>query len=298
MNVAQPVIAIDHLTKRYGTFEAVSDLTLEVGPGSICGLLGPNGAGKTTAMKCLLGFLHPTTGSIAIDGAPVEPKTFEVLSHVPETSALFDELSVSQHIELNRRSHPRHDSARAEELLRTFELDRRKRVRSLSKGQKTALALILALATRPRILVLDEPSSGLDPVFQRVVLDLMIEIASDGGTVLFSSHQIGQVERAADHVAIMRAGRLLLHSDVEALKSNEKVVEATFDAPIPDLDGTLQNPAVRRVERVGNMVRICVKYDEDAIAHRIQTFNPKSLRVVDRNLEEIFLDVVSAKEKT
>ena len=295
MNQTTPVIAIDHLTKRYGTFEAVSDLTLPVGAGSICGLLGPNGAGKTTAMKCLLGFLHPTAGRISVDGVPVAPQTFDVLAHVPETSALFDELSVSQHVELNRRSHPRHDSARASELLRTFDLDPRKRVRSLSKGMKTALALILALAIRPRILILDEPSSGLDPIFQRVVLDLMIEIASDGGTVLFSSHQIGQVERAADHVAIMRGGRLLLHSDVETLKTNEKIIEATFEV-VPDLDGTLQVAAVRRVDRVGNMVRICVKYDEDAIARKIATLNPKSLRVVDRNLEEIFLDVVSTKE--
>ena len=295
MNEAQPVIAIDHLTKRYGSFEAVSDVTLHVGAGSICGLLGPNGAGKTTAMKCLLGLLHPTAGNLAVNGAPVGPHTFENLAYVPETSALFDDLTVQQHLELNRRSQPRHDPGRAAELIRVFELDLRKRVKSLSKGQKTAFALVLALASRPRVLVLDEPSSGLDPIFQRVVLDLLIESATDGGTVLFSSHQIGQVERAADHVAILRGGKLIFHRDVETLKASEKVVEATFDTAMPEFNGTFERPGVRRIERAGNMIRISVKENENEIARLIEGFQPTSLRIVNRNLEDIFLDVVSEK---
>lgn len=295
MNPAQPVITFDHLTKRFRNFEAVRDLTLHISEGSICGLLGPNGAGKTTAMKTLLGFYRPSSGSATVDGAPVAPKTFEHLSYVPETDALFGDLTVAQHIELNRRAQPRHDDARAQELLGVFGLDRLHRVKRLSKGQKTALALILALASRPRILVLDEPSSGLDPVFQRVVLDLMIDVASDGGTILFSSHQIGQVERAADHVAIMRQGRLQLFQDVASLKAEEKIIEATFPQSAPDMNGTMDPSLVRRVERTGNMVRISVKRDENEVARRVQAFNPTSLRIVDRNLEDIFLDVVSEK---
>ncbi|MBV8353708.1 MAG: ATP-binding cassette domain-containing protein, partial [Candidatus Eremiobacteraeota bacterium] len=216
-------------------------------------------------------------------------------SYVPETPALFGDLTVRQHVEVDRRSQPRHDSARAADLLRTFDLDQRKRVRSLSKGQKTALALALALASRPTILVLDEPSSGLDPVFQRVVLDLLIEVAGDGGSVLFSSHQIGQVERAADHVAILRAGKLVLHQDVETLKGSEKVVEATFEGSVPELNGRFEGGVVRRIERAGNMVRISVRRDEAEIARRIQELRPTSLRIVDRNLEDIFLDVIAEK---
>ena len=296
MNPAQPVIAFDNLTKRFRNFEAVSDFTLHITEGSICGLLGPNGAGKTTAMKTLLGFYRPTLGNVTVDGVPVTPKTFEYVSYVPESDALFGDLTVAQHVELNRRAQPRHDDARAQELLGVFGLDRRKRVRRLSKGQKTALALVLALASRPRILVLDEPSSGLDPVFQRVVLDLMIDAAADGGTILFSSHQIGQVERAADHVAIMRGGKLLLYRDVASLKAEEKIIEATFAQAVPDLNGALDGSVVRRIDRLGgNMVRISVRADEAEVARRLQAFNPTSLRVTDRNLEDIFLDVVSEK---
>lgn len=293
MNASQPVIAFDHLTKRFRDVEAVRDVTFGIGKGSICGLLGPNGAGKTTAMKTLLGFLRPSEGTVAVEGAPVGPKTFEQLAYVPETDALFGELTVEQHVELNRRSQPKHDSARANELLGIFSLDRRKRVRRLSKGQKTAVALVLAFASRPSVLVLDEPSSGLDPVFQRVVLDLLIEAASEGATILFSSHQVGQVERAADHVAIMRKGRLILYSDVESLKAAEKIVEATFPQAIPNLNGTFDSSAIRRIERAGNMVRIAVKHDEADVASRLQALKPSSIRVTDRNLEDIFLDVVS-----
>src|SRR5579863_6244778 len=120
MNSAPPVIAFDNLTKRYRNFEAVHDLTLHIEAGSICGLLGPNGAGKTTAMKTLLGFLRPSAGSVAINGGPVGPQTFTYTAYVPEVSALFEELTVAQHVELNRQSQPAHDPARAGELLRTF----------------------------------------------------------------------------------------------------------------------------------------------------------------------------------
>ena len=123
LSTQAPAIAFDGLSKTYGSFEAVRDLTLHVGSGSICGLLGPNGAGKTTAMKTLLGFLRPSAGAVAINGAPVGPQTFTYTAYVPEVSALFEELTVAQHVELNRQSQPAHDPARADELLRTFGLD-------------------------------------------------------------------------------------------------------------------------------------------------------------------------------
>ena len=167
-------IAIRDLTKRYGNFTAVSGLTLEVEPGSICGLLGPNGAGKSTTFKCLLGLARPTSGSIAIEGKPLTPATFQDLAYVPEKSALYENLTLAEHLEYYRRCYARYDAARASELIDMFKLDRKKKVGKFSKGQRTAVSLILAFSLRPRIFVLDEPASGLDPIFQRLVLDLMM----------------------------------------------------------------------------------------------------------------------------
>ena len=290
-----PVIAIRDFTKRYGSFEAVSNLTLEVEPGSICGLLGPNGSGKTTTFKCLLGLARPSSGTMQVEGQPVQPSTFENLAYVPERSALYEWMTLGDHLEFNRRSYKNFDAKRAGDLVDLFRLEPKKKVGKLSKGQHTAVALILAFSFRPRVLILDEPASGLDPVFQRVVLDLIIEAASTGSTVVFSSHQIGQVERAADRIAILKNGKLIVDGTVDSLKGSEKVVEAIFDQMVPEVDGLAADARVRRVERSGRILRAYVKEDSEGIARRLNEFSPKNVTVLDLNLEDIFINAVGGE---
>ena len=180
-------------------------------------------------------------------------------------------------------------------MIDLFKLDRNKRAKRLSKGQQTALSLVLAFSFRPEILVLDEPASGLDPIFQRAALDLIIEAAANGATVLFSSHQIGQVERAADRVAILKQGRLVLDGNVDTLKGQEKVVEAIFEGSVPDSNGLIDDPRVRRVERTGRILRLYVRGDGDDFVRRLQALNPRSVDVLDLNLEDIFLGAVGER---
>lgn len=284
------MIAISGLTKRYRDVLAVDDLTLEVPSGSVCGLLGRNGAGKTTAFKCLLGFAKPDAGVAHFDGAELSPATFAKLGYVPERPQLYAWLTVGQHLELMRRSQPNYDAARAKELLATFRLDSRKKAKRLSKGQQTALALTIALAHNPSVLILDEPASGLDPVMQRAVLDLLIDAGTGGATILLSSHQIGQIERAADHVAIMRDGKLVLAGEIDDLRAGAKTVEATFENGIPALDGL---PGVTRIERAGSTVRLYTDGQAQSIATRLGELGGNGVRVLDRTLEDIFLDAVS-----
>ena len=291
-------IAIRDLTKRYGDFTAVSNLSLEVEPGSICGLLGPNGAGKSTTFKCLLGLARPTSGSFSIEGKALTPATFESLAYVPEKSALYESLTLANHLEYYRRCYARYDATRAGELVEMFKLDRKKKVGRFSKGQRTAVALILAFSLRPRIFVLDEPASGLDPIFQRLVLDLMIEAAAGGATILFSSHQIGQVERAADRVAILKNGKLVVDGSVDELKTTEKIVEAIFASAAPDIDGLASDPRVRRIERSGRIVRAYVRDVSDAIVKRFEEFSPRDVTVMDLGLEDIFLTAVDGRDAT
>jgi ABC-2 type transport system ATP-binding protein len=288
-----PLISLKGVTKRYGSFTAVDDVSLDVAEGSICGLLGPNGAGKTTTFKCLLGFAKASAGTITIEGAPVTPATFETMSYVPERAALYDNLTIADHLTLYRRSYKNYDDARARELLALFDLDPRKYAQKLSKGMRTAVALTLAFSIRPRVLILDEPSSGLDPVHQRHVLDLMIDASANGASVLFSSHQVGQVERAADSVAIMKRGKLIVSSVIDDLKTGEKIIEAVFTGPIPDLNGLADDPNILRIEQVGSTLRAVTRDDSDAIAQRIFALHPKSIRTIDLNLEEIFMNAVS-----
>jgi ABC-2 type transport system ATP-binding protein len=289
-------ISIRTLSKRYGEQLAVADLTLEVGTGSICALLGPNGAGKSTTFKCLLGLARPTAGSVEVEGAPVSAATFQSLGYVPERSTLYDWMTVREHRTLARRLYHTFDAARFDELCATFKLDSRKRVKRLSKGQRTALALALAFAIRPRIFVLDEPASGLDPIFQRVALDLMIDAAAGGATILFSSHQIGQVERAADRVAILKNGRLVLDGNVDELKGERKVVEAIFEADAVSPNGLARDPRVSRIERTGRILRAYVNNDAPGVAREVETLGPRAVTTYDLSLEDIFLNAVADGE--
>jgi ABC-2 type transport system ATP-binding protein len=287
-------IALRDLTKQYGSFTALDHFTLEIEQGSICGLLGPNGAGKTTAMRCLLGLIRPTSGSVALAGKPLEPATFESLAYVPEKSALYEALTIAEHLTVYRQCYRNYDPARVAELLALFKLDPRKKVSKLSKGQRTAVMLILALSYRPQILILDEASSGLDPVFQRAVLDLIIDAAANGATILFSSHQVGQVERAADRVAILKGGRLILDGNVDTLKGSSKVVEAIFDGPVPELNGLASDARITRIERSGRMMRAYVSVESDDVARRVEALGPRNVAVLDLNLEDIFFNAVGA----
>jgi ABC-2 type transport system ATP-binding protein len=290
-------IVIESLCKRYGTFEAVRDVSFEVPAGSICGLLGPNGSGKSTTFKCMLGLARADSGRILLDGGPSRPAMFERVAFVPERSALYDRLNGSDHLEMARRAYRAYDAGRAKAMLEMFSLDPRKRISKLSKGQRTALGLVIAFAVRPGIMVLDEPASGLDPIHQRAVLDLLIEAAAAGSAIVLSSHQIGQVERAADRVVVLKRGQVILDGELDELRGREKLVEAVFASPVDDRRFAT-DARIRRVERRGATLRLYVHADPDGVMHDVGALAPVSLNVLDQNLEEIFFSAVEEPRPT
>jgi ABC-2 type transport system ATP-binding protein len=292
-------ITITNLRKVYGSYAAVDGLSLEVPTASVFGLLGPNGAGKTTTFKCMLGLARPTSGGVLYDGRPLVPATFERIACVPERSVLYEWMSVDEHVEMSRRAFSNFDRARALELLALFNItDRRRRARALSKGMKTAVMVALAFARNAEILILDEPTAGLDPVNQRHVLSLMINEAAKGNTVIFSSHQIGQVERAAERIAVIDSGRLVLEGLVDDLKADRKIVEGIFPDVTFTLDGIANDPHVARTDRTERIVRLLVTGDADDVAARLTRAGAAGVRVLDLNLEDIFLYAVAPASAT
>ncbi len=291
-------ITISNLRKLYGKITAVDGFSLEIPGASVFGLLGPNGAGKTTTFKCMLGLAHPTSGEIFYDGKPLVPETFERIAYIPERSVLYDWMTVAEHVEMTRRAFRAFDPKRAFELLATFNIDRHRRVRVLSKGMRTAVMVALAFARNAEILVLDEPTGGLDPVNQRHVLSLMINEAAKGNSVIFSSHQIGQVERAAEHIAVMDRGRLVLQGLVDDLKADRKIVEGIFPDVTFTLDGIANDSRVARADRTERIVRLLVTGGADEIAERLTSAGAMGVRVLDLNLEDIFLYAVSPATAT
>lgn len=290
-------ISIRNLTKTYGAFVAVNNFSADIAEGTVFGLLGPNGAGKTTTFKCMLGLAKPSAGSVLFDGQELRPALFERLAYVPEKSVLYDWMTIGEHLEMQRRAFTRFDAARAKELLALFDLNEKKKVRSLSKGMRTATALCMAFANNPDILVLDEPTSGLDPVNQRAVLKLIIDASAQGKTILFSSHQIGQVERAAENIAIMQKGKLLVGGSIDDLKAGWKIVEAIFDTDGFSTNGLTGDSRIHRMERTGRILRLSVHTGADALADELTKMGA-NVRAADLNLEDIFLNAVDPATDT
>ena len=285
-------ITIEHLTKRYGSFTAADDISIDIPDGSVFGLLGPNGAGKTTTFKCLLGLASPTSGRILFDGKTLSPQTFQELAYVPERSVLYDWMTAGDHLEMTRRAYGRYSAKRAAELMQLFSLDARKRVRAMSKGMRTALSVVMAFAIEPKTMILDEPTSGLDPVNQRAVLKLIIDAAAQGTTIVLSSHQIGQVERAADHIAVLKNGQAVLTGAVDDLKAGSKIVEGIFPTDSITVNGLASDKRIARIERTGRILRLTVNAGGDELAGALSRMGAQSVRVVDLNLEDIFLNAV------
>lgn len=222
-------LRIAHLTKRYRDRLAVDDLSLDIERGAVFGLLGRNGAGKTTTIACVLGLISKTSGEVTLFGEALQPRTFARVAYVPESNALDGWMTTHQHAEFRRRCFSRFDRTLMSELTERFEIEPARTVRTLSKGQRQAVALALAFAQRPDLMILDEPASGLDPVMQRRLLDTIVSAAADGVTVLFSSHQIGHVEQAAERIGIIDHGKLALEADIDDLRAKRFILEAVFD---------------------------------------------------------------------
>ncbi|MGB6985893.1 MAG: ABC transporter ATP-binding protein [Candidatus Aquilonibacter sp.] len=291
-------ISIKNLRKTSGPYIAVDDLSFEIPEACVFGLLGPNGSGKTTTFKCMLDLARPTSGTVLYDGAPLVPQTLERIAYVPERSVLYEWMTVAEHVEMQRRAYTKFNVARANELLSQFSIDQRKKARALSKGMRTATMVALAMAREADILILDEPTSGLDPVNQRHVLNLIINESARGATVIFSSHQIGQVERAAERIAVIDLGRLVLEGAVDDLKADRKIVEAILPSETFALNGLAGDPRIMRLDRNGRIVRALTTSDAQDVLARFEALGASGLRIVDLNLEDIFLYAVSPSDAT
>ncbi|HEX4954819.1 MAG TPA: ABC transporter ATP-binding protein [Thermoanaerobaculia bacterium] len=231
----EAVIDVSALTRRFGGLTALDSVSLVLPRGAVYGLVGANGAGKTTLIRHLLGLLRPESGTVRVFGLDPVADPVGVLSRIgylSEENDLPGWMRVDELIRYTRAFYPAWDDGYAEELRQTFALEPAAKVKTLSKGQKARAGLLLALAHRPELLVLDEPSSGLDPIVRRDILGAVLRtIAHEGRTVLFSSHLLEEVEQVADHVTMIHQGRIVLTGPLAAIKEAHRAGER-----LPSLD--------------------------------------------------------------
>ncbi len=234
--MTEPVITVAGLTRRFGARTALDSVSLVMSRGAVYGLVGANGAGKTTLIKHILGLLRAESGTVRVFGLDPVTDPVGVLSRIgylSEENDLPGWMRVDELVRYSRAFHPAWDDAYAEELSRTFALELRAKVKTLSKGQKARAGLLVALAHRPELLVLDEPSSGLDPIVRRDILGaVMRTVAAEGRTVLFSSHLLHEVEQVADHVTMINEGRIALSAPLATITSTHGSLDEAFIATV------------------------------------------------------------------
>jgi ABC-2 type transport system ATP-binding protein len=299
--VADPfVIETVDLRKRFEGVEALRGLNLQVPAGSIFGFLGRNGAGKTTAMKILLGMTRATGGDARVFGLqPGSPgdgiKIRRRAAFVSEDKSLYDPMSVDAMVRFTASFFPRWRADLEQRYLRAFELPRHATVRTLSRGMRTKLALLLALCRGAELLILDEPTSGLDPAATEQVLQALVaHVADSAMTVFFSSHQIADVDQIADHVAIIDGGRTVAGGALDDLRRDYRRIQLVFEHAAPE--AVFSAPGVARVRRDGRVLTLLSAAGSEQVLDEARALAPASLEIFPVSLKEIFLESIAAEE--
>ncbi len=289
--VATPIITCAGLTKTFGSTRALDGLDLTVEPGQIHGFLGPNGAGKTTTMRILLGLVRHDGGAVRLFGADPwhDAVTLHArLAYVPGDTNLWPNLTGGEIIDLLGSLRGGLDPRRRAELIERFDLDPRKRARDYSKGNRQKVALVAALAARCELLILDEPTAGLDPLMEAVFQDAVLDRTAEGTTVLLSSHILAEVEQLCDHVTIIRKGRTVQSGSLDALR---ELSRTTVRAEVTGDPGPLARlPGVHGLEVHDRAVTFDVDHDAlPAALAALAAIGPTSLHSAPPTLEQLFL---------
>jgi ABC-2 type transport system ATP-binding protein len=292
---ADLAIETNELTKRYGSFHAVQSLNLAVERGRITAFLGRNGAGKSTTIRMLLGMTHPTSGAGTVLGRSIDdPKqSLEIRRHVAyvaEDKQLYSWATVDEMIAFTRSFYDDWQTDLERSLLRQYALPPGRKVNALSKGMRTKLALLLALSRRPELLILDEPSEGIDPVSIEELLQALVAAGADGTTIFFSSHQIAEVERIAERVCIIDGGRLVMEVALDDLRQDCRRITLGFAEQQPSERFRIQG--VSRIQTSGRQVSLIATRNADAIVALTRSMSPVSVEVTPVGLRELFLETV------
>ena len=290
-----PVIETNDLSKSYGQVKAVRGLSFSVKPHQITAFLGLNGAGKSTTIRMLLGMIRPSSGTGQVLGHRIDDEHESVrlrrkVAYVSENKQLYDYMTVEQIIRFTRPFYPDWSLDRERTLLTAYQLPTNRRIKSLSKGMRTKLALLLALARKPELLILDEPSEGLDPIGIELMLESLVAQNSEGTTVFFSSHQIPEVERIADRVCMLHRGSLVLDASLEDMRQSYRQIDLVFPS-LPN-ESDVRLAGVESIRASGRQMSVVVSSNAEMIIERAHDLHASSVEVSPIGLREIFLQTV------
>ncbi len=284
------VIEVKNLKKHFGKIRALDGVSFNVQKGEIFGFLGPNGAGKTTAIRCIMDFIRPTSGNVLILEKDANLHSVELKKHIGYLTSdlrLYDNWNGRDHIDLIEAV--RGKLKNLSQLVKLFGFNQKIKVKKLSTGNKQKLGLILALMNEPEILILDEPTRGLDPILQNAFYKIILELKEKGVTIFMSSHNLPEVEKVCDRVAIIKNGKLVALEDIQTIRKKKiHVVTVYFEEKFSTKDFELKN--VEITQKFSDGLEMRVKGDINPLMKKISGYKVKDLEITHENLEESFLE--------
>jgi len=293
------ILETTNLTKYYGKARGIINVNISIKQGEVFGFIGPNGAGKSTTIRTLLGFLKPTSGSAGIFGKNCFTQINEIkadIGYVPAEVNYYNDMKVKDLLSYSSKFYKKDCSSRLNELCSIFEVETGKRIDSLSFGNKKKVAIVQALLHQPRLLILDEPTGGLDPLMQNKFFDMLNEEKKKGTTIFFSSHILNEVEKMCDRVAIIKEGKILKTESIEKLHAN-KYKKLKLQYAADEKNTITQIPGVTEVTTKGRFTEFLYSGDINKIISELSHKKLENLWIEELSLEEIFLHYYEKEEK-
>ena len=278
------MLELKNLTKTFGNFKALDDLTLTVPQGAVYGLVGPNGAGKSTAIRHMTGIYRPDSGTVTLEGLPIyeNPAVKNTIGYIPDEVFFFPSASLEEMRKFYKSMYPKFDDGLFQRLYDVFGLPKRTPIRRFSKGMQKQAAFHLTLCARPEVLILDEPVDGLDPVMRRQVMSLILsDVAEYGTTVLISSHNLRELEDVCDHVGIMDHGKMLLEKSLADMQGSTVKLQLVGEIPA--------GLEVLHESASGRLKTLIVRGTALDVSQTVAAAQPAYFDVLPLSLEEIFI---------
>lgn len=285
------VIEIKNLTKVYGKNRAIQDINISVKEGEIYGFIGPNGAGKSTTIKTLLNFIYPTSGEALIfgmDSVKESEKIKEYIGYVPSEVRYYDDVKVKDIIKYAQSFYPKSNKEYVDRICNELELDMNKKMGELSLGNKKKVAIAQSLINNPKLLILDEPTNGLDPLMQKKLFNILIEEKEKGNTVFLSSHNLVEVQNLCDRVCVIKEGKIVDIIEIEKSKTELKLKVTLSSSDITD--DIVLNLSDKILDKNGKLYTFIYSKNIDSLVKELANYKIDELLIEKENLEDAFLN--------
>ena len=284
------VLEVKKLKKYYGKIRGVEDVSLSIKKGEIYGFIGPNGAGKSTTIRTIMGLINKTSGNIYINGKELDKNDIEtkkIIGYLPSEINLYDDMTVKDILNYHESFYDKDISKKRKELVKLLRLDEKKKIEDLSLGNQKKVGIVLALMHEPEILILDEATSGLDPIMQNIFYELILEEKKKGTTILYSSHILSEVSKICDTIGFIKEGKIIKEDTVENIKK-DSFTYLTIESS--DIDKIKKELKLKVIEEHKNEAKFINNLEPEELLNKLSKYKINKLLIEEVTLEDLFIN--------